>query len=408
MFKFKVFKVIIATASIITFLVAPFSDFLKAKTIRRYDLRWYQDIDNNTGIQTIVVRNAGVEPKDNLVLELNFDAKATRVLTDFEVAPDDNGPAEKFLDTVARTSTVEPLGSLSAEETTRVSQMLDQHFGDRKLNYLDAVFDDILKSRMQAANGADALTYFTSNNQITENWHTQWSNRCSGNRSSDCGPVDTVLAGWEKARNGFRNAVLQNWKERTGISMTSNSDNLSLDKTLSMTLALAPSEQRIFRFRYVGNPGKITAAFRSLKEGQTYQLNNRSSVSSSFVSLLLELNPIYYLVALVLVVLLILFGALLVPLQIVPVHWLFNFAMQSNDEDYWKQAFERHRYFILRQFRMLRKQEASQSEMDDQEVLDLIRDWLTEREERRLPRFKSRKSLNRSIHYHLWHLALLT
>ena len=408
MFKYKVVKVVIAAASIVTFLISPFSDFLKEKTIRRYDLRWYQDVDDNTGIQTIVLRNAGVEPRDNLVLELNFDAKATRVLTDFEVAPDDNGPAEKFLDTVARTSSVEPIGSLSADETTRVSQMLDQHFGDRKLNYLDAVFDEILKSRMQAANGVNALAYFANNKQTTENWHTEWSNRCSGNRSNDCGPVDTVLAGWEKARNGFRNAVLQNWKERTGISMTSNSDHLSLDKTLSMTLALAPSEQRIFRFRYVGNPGNITAAFRSLKEGQTYQLSDRSSVSYSFVRVLLTLHPIYYLLIPVLLVLLFVFGSLFLPLQIVPVHWLFNFAMQSKDEDYWKYAFERHRYFILRQFRMLRNNEASQAEMSEQEVLDLIRDWLTDREERRLPRFKSRKSLNREIHNHLWHLALQT
>lgn len=408
MFRYKVAKVLIATASIVTFLISPFSDFLKAKTIRRYDLRWHQGVDNSTGIQTIVVRNAGVELKDNLVLELNFDSKASRVLTDFEVTPDDKGPAEKFLDTVARTSSVEPLGSLSPNETTRVSQLLDQHFRDRKLNYLDAVFDDILKSRMQAANGASALTYLTSNNQATDNWHTQWSNRCLGQSANDCVPVDTVLAGWEKARNGFRNAVLQNWKERTGISMVSNSDNLSLDKTLSMTFALAPSEQRIFKFRYAGNPGNIAAAFRSLKEGQTYQLNDPSSVSSSFVCVLLELHPIFYLTPFFLVILLLAIGDLLLPLQLVPVHWLFNFAMQSKDEDHWRYAFERHRYFILRQFRMLRKTEASQADVSDQEVLDLIRDWLTDREERRLPPFKSRKSLNREIHYHLWHLALQT
>jgi hypothetical protein len=408
MFKYKVAKFLIATASIGAFLISPFSDFIKANTIRRYDLRWYQDVDNSTGIQTIVVRNAGVEPKDNLVLELNFDANATRVLTDFDVAADEKGPAEKFLDTVARTSSAEPLGLLSADETTRVSQILDQHFGDRKLNYLDSVFDDILKSRMHAANGANALTYFTSNNQTTENWHTQWSNHCVGNRSNDCGPVDTVLAGWEKARNGFRNAVLQNWKERTGISMTSNSNHLSLDKTLSMTLALAPGEQRIFKFYYVGNPGNITTGFRSLKEGYTYQLSDRSSLSSWFVSVLLELNPYYYLVALFLLYLLIVLGRLFLPLQIVPVHWLFNFALQSEEEDRWKDAFDRHRYFILRQFRMLRDRESSQADMNEQEVLDLVRDWLTNRKKQGSPRFTSTESLNRSIHYYLWRLALQT
>ncbi len=408
MFKYKVLKVLFATASIITFLISPFSDFLKAKTIRRYDLRWYQDVNNNTGIQTIVVRNAGVEPKDNLVLDLNFDSNATRVLTDFEVASDDKGPAEKFLDAVARISTAEPLGSLTADETTRVSQLLDRHFGDRKLNYLDRVFDDILKSRMQAANGANALTYLTGNHQTTENWHTQWSNRCVGNRSNDCGPVDTVLAGWEKARNGFRNAVLQNWKERTGISMTSNSDHLSLDKTLSMTLALAPGEQRIFKFYYVGNPGNITTGFRSLKEGQTYQLSERSSLSSSFVELLLDFYPFLVLLLLILPPLIYFLGWALLPLQIVPTHQIFNLAMESDDEEKWKQAFERHRFFIMRQFRAVLQTEQSKAEATEQEVLDLIRDWLTERHDNGTPRFKNGESLNRSIHLELWRVALRT
>lgn len=406
--KFKVFKFTIAILSTILLLISPVADFLKTETLRRYDLRWYQEDDDATLTQTIVVRNAGVEPKDNLVLDLNFDSNASRVLADFDVASDENGPVEKFFDTVARTGSGESVTSLTADETTRVSQLLDRHFNDRKLNYLDGVFDDILKSRMEAANGLNALKYLATNNHTTENWHAQWSNRCSENRSDDCGPVDTVLAGWEKARNAFRNSVLQNWKERTGVSIASNSDHLSTDKKLSMLLSLAPGEQRIFKFHYAQNPGNIIAAFRSMKGEQTHLLADRQSVYASFVGLLLNLYPFLYLLVFVLLVLLLVFGDLLIPLQIIPIYRVFNFALKSEDEDYWKHAFERHRYFIFRQFRMFQDTEAARAELTEQQVLDHIRDWLVDREKHGSPPFKSTKSLNRSIEDCLWSLALKT
>ena len=408
MFRYKLLKVGIAAVSLITFLISPFADSLKAITLRRYDLRWQQSADKANQVQTIVVRNAGTELKDNLILELSFDDKASRVLADFEVKSEANGQAEKFMDTVARTSIAGPAELLTAPETALISQLLDRHFAGRTLNYLDGVFDDILSTRFAAAKSGDAFTYLKNKNAMTANWHNDWAQRCAGNQSNDCKSVDTVLGDWEKARSNFRNAVLQNWKERTGISLSSTSDNMSLDKKMLLTFSLQPNEQRFFTFHY-NNPGSVAATFRSTKGEQTYHLDDRSSVFYSFIGLLFYFWPILYMfIPLIVVLVILFFGWLLVPLHLLPTYQIFNFAVEYKDEDHWKQALERHRYFIIRQFRAVKSVGGSRAVMDEQQVLDLVRDWLVKRHKNGSPRFRNGELLDRSIHHELLRLALQT
>jgi len=260
-----------------------------------------------------------------------------------------------------------------------------------------------LKSRLKAANGGKE---FQTANQQTKTWHADWNRKCSvGKPSSDCQTIHSVFADWEKARTSFRNAALQSWQAQTGVGLVSQSDQLSLDNKLMMTLSLAPNESRVFKFYYSHYPGTVSTTFRSNEGEETYQLDSDKEVFASFATILFALHPICYFVLIALILLALLYGPLLLPLPIVPIYKIFNFALESRDEDYWKHALERHRFSILRQFRSLKKKENSDNPMTEQEVLDYVRDWLTVRNDFGAPKFRSTKSLERSIHDELWRLV---
>lgn len=405
MFKFKVLKYAFAATSLVAFGASFFSDSLRQKTLHRYDLRWCQELDTRNRVQTIVVQNAGNQPKENLELELDFGSDVARVLADFEVSSSRQGPYETFLDVLQETTAQWSSAALTASELNRISQALDKHSAQRGLYDLDLIFDDILRTRLVSGNGQQALQYLQLNPLATQEWHLSWQQKCFELRdNTDCLRVNSILADWEQAKQSFRNAAFARWNTNTSLKLESTSDQLSLDQRLLMKLSLGVNEHRVLRFYYSHRPATVSTSFRSTTGAQTTLLNSVQEVFSPFVSVLFKIHPIWLYIGLVLAALVVYYSALLLPLHLLPIEKIFNFALESRDDDYWKHALDRHRFFIMREFRQLRRDLNPGAKIDSDEVMDFVRDGLQVEHDRGAVKFRNAKALNRSIHDELWQL----
>jgi hypothetical protein len=397
MFKYKVLKCALLLVSIVAFCLPLFSEFVRRKTLERYDLRWLQTFDRQSRTQTITVRNSGNQPKENLVLELDPGPNSARVLRELEISSSERGPYQKFLDTVELTNAQSSETRLTAPEKNKLMQALDTHYSQRGLDDIDAVFDGLLKDRLTAGKNTSADAQFTG--QRTRDWHLSWKQKCAVVKpTAECPKVEALLTDWEEAKAGFRKAAFDNWQQNTGVRLASVSDQLSFDKKFFITLSLAANEVKVLRFRYAHSPATVTPFFRSTSGEQTVRFNNTADLFSPFLSILYTVHPHSTFAAVILLLILAaLFGPLLLPLRILSVQQIFNRALKLEDYDYWKHAMERHRFFILQEFRRLRAESKMRTDASDDEVLDFVRAALTIKSKRGKVPFRSTAALNSSI-----------
>lgn len=406
MFKYKLLKYTLVVVSIIAFAVPLFSDYVRHRTLERYDLRWTQTLDRQSRTQTIVVRNASSQAKENLVLELDPGPNAARVFQDFEISSSERGPFQTFLDTVELTNVESAQTGLTAPEKNKILQELDAHSSQRGLDNLDGVFDEILRNRLPA--GTDKRTDVPFSGQRTVDWHVSWKQKCSAAKSTaECPKIDAVLVDWEAAKAVFQNTALDRWHNETGVGFASTSDQLSLDKKLFVTLSLGANELRVLRFRYTHSPATVSTLFRSTSGERPVQLGSVRALFSPFLFVLFTKHPNYLLTLLFLcLVVTYWYGPALLPMRVVSIEKIFNFALESKDFEYWQQALEQHRFYILQEFRRLRRTlNPNLAVASDDQVIDFVREQLMRRYERTKVRFRSTRALNTSIHDELWCLV---
>jgi hypothetical protein len=194
---------------------------------------------------------------------------------------------------------------------------------------------------------------------------------------SDCLKVDALIGAWEQSKDVFYSEAFQKWQQATDIVMDSNADDLPNDRRISMMLTLDPGETRLLRFHYLGNTVAVTSAFRSLSGDRTTLFSTTSDLYSILPLTLFHLHPwIIYLVFPLF------FGLVLLMPYLIPSHLLTNkkllkLALRTDDYEFWKQTLDRYRFYVLVEFRELRRIYNPKLKTDAEEVVDYFRTRLT-------------------------------
>jgi|GEM_PF-2529017 len=407
MFRLKIVRYTVFLGSTISLLLPFFSEYVRQKTLQRYDLRWHQELDTRSRIQTIAVRNAGSQPKGNLVLDIDLGPNKSGVISDFEASLSDRKPYTSFMEAVTKGSFALETLVLKSPERDRIIQAVDRHSSSRNLDDLDKIFDDILEERLAALAGSKILNYFHQTNTPPANWHDIWHQKCGVTKpSSDCSKVDAILADWERSKQGFLNQALFKWHEATDLRLEPESEGLSPNGRVSVTLSLAAGEARFLRFHYSHNPASALTVLRSTTGEQTVQVRKPSDLFSTPVSILFDLHPNLKIFLGLIFLILVLLSPFLVPVQLLPIHRVFNIALETEDYEFWQQALDRYRFFILQQFRELRRIFNPELVADPEEIMDFVRNGLTIVHKSNGLGFRNIRDLNAFIHDELRDLVL--
>ena len=372
MLRLKIVRYSILISSLLGVFVPLFSDSIKQETIGRYDLRWSHEVDKKARLRTIVIRNNGPSIAEGLLLELR--PESPDAIVDFDTSSSDTGPYYSFSNALASSwSSATSPQMLKDPEREAIRQVIDTHAVGKRLEDLQSTFDRILIERIKSANGLQKGLDYLQKVAKSKSWHKRWLENCARAKSgADCAKIDTLIGTWEQTKDVFYSGAIQNWVGATGVALQSQERDGS-DPSISLRLALRPSETRYIRFRYSKGRDGANPTLTSMSGAHT-NLVNSNQLDSCFLSLFWDLHKFMLIVGVFIVILIaLLLAPFVIPTPLLSTRRIFNIAAQTDDHEFWKTAIERHRYFILEEFRELRRIYRPQFVIDSEQVLDYVR-----------------------------------
>ncbi len=334
-------------------------------------------MDQRTRVQTVEVRNTGSEAKNKLLIQLN--PKAAGMITEFESSSFNEGPYFPLFDALASACS-SPDSSLVLNETERdrIRKVADKHTLDHTLNELDRVFDDMLLERLHSSKITPKSLEYLRRIDGTEHWHEHWKKRCQNTSTdSDCSKVDSVIGNWEHAKSVVYDETMRKWQQAADITLEPSENQLFDNGKISMILALSPGETRFLRFHYSHNPVAFSSSLQSNPGEHTTLFADSNYLFSTPARILLHLHP--NIISFIPLALVVLFSFLpyAMPAQLLTNRKLVKLALQTDDYEFWKQALDRYRFYVLQEFRELRRIYNQTLQMDAEEVMDYVRSRLT-------------------------------
>ena len=370
MLRLKIVRYSILIGSVLAGFVPIFSESIREKTIGRYDLRWSQEVNGKDRVHTIALRNNGLAVAEGLIIELK--PNAPDAIVDFDTSSSTVGPYYSFSNALASAwSSANNLQLLKDPEKEVIRQVIDTHAVGQRLGDLHSAFDRILVERVKSAKPLQKSLDYLQRIAESKLWHERWHQNCAVNNSEpECAKIDQLIGNWEQTKDGFYSEAVKNWVGATGVVMQSQD---SSDPKISLRLTLKPRETRYIRFHYSRARTNGETSVESTSGGQTILVNS-VQLDSSFLSLLWDLHKLWVVAGgFVLVLVLLLLAPFIVPTQLLSTRKIFSIAALTDDHEFWKSAIERHRFFILEEFRELRRIYGPQLVIDSEQVLDYVR-----------------------------------
>lgn len=399
MLRFRILRYVLFTASFIGFFLPFCSDYFKRRTVDRYDLRWHQTLDHDNRIQNISVRNAGTQPESNLILYFDFGTGSGHV-SELQTSLSDQSPYSSIFDVVALHVRSPTWFSLTQTEIAKLLPLLDRQSNSRRLEEIDKVLDQLLRDRLAAQQGHASVEHFNANLPIPAIFVCK-----RGEDSEICARMKILFADWKLSNQAMLSDILSDWANRTGLKIESETDRLSFEQHLSMRFSLAPGEERMLRIRYGPQPLQAFISLQAASDRKTVQVARKSDLYSAMPLLFFRLHPYAGIPTLLLLIVILYFSPLLVPPSFLSTKTLFNMALASGDHEVWKQALDRHRFFILQQFRELKRRLNPSIRLDSEEVIDFVRDGLVRAHREYGLRLTSTVDMNTFIHNELHFLV---
>jgi hypothetical protein len=395
MLRFRILRYVLLTGSIIGFLLPLCSDYLRRRTVDRYDLRWHQKLDKDKRLQTISVRNAGNQSENNLILDFDFGAGSDHV-SELETSIANQNPYSSILDVVALHARSPTWLSLTQQEKSKLLPLLDRQSNSRQLNEIDKVLDELLRGRLTAQQGSATVEQFDTQVSIPSVFP------CKQRESQEaCAKMNDLLVDWKLSAQAMLASIRSEWKSTTGLKIEPESDRLSFERYVSMSFSLGPGEERVLRIRYSHLPVQASTFLRSASDRKTVQVAQESDLYSTMPALFFKLHPFAVAPTIILLICILYFAPLLVPPSFLSTKALFNMALDSQDHDVWKHVLDRHRFFILQQFRELKRRFNPSLTVDAEEIVDYVRNGLEYAHRKHGLRLTSTADMNTYIHNEL-------
>jgi len=323
-------------------------------------------------LRTIAIRNNGPGIAEGLILELR--PEAPDVIVDFDSSSSAAGPHYSFSNALASSwSSANSPQMLKDPEREAIRQVIDTHAIGKRLEDLHSTFDRILVDRIRSAKGLQNGLDYLQKVAESKSWHERWHENCARTKSrAECAQIDTLIGTWEQAKDVFYGGAIQNWVDATGVALLSQERDGS-DRTISLRFALKPSETRYIRFHYSRGRDEANPSLKSMSGAHTILVNS-NQLDSCFLSLFWDLHKFLFFVSMFILILVgLLLAPFLIPTQLLSTRRIFNIASHTDDHEFWKAAIERHRFFILEEFRELRRIYRPQFVIDSEQVLDYVR-----------------------------------
>jgi hypothetical protein len=376
MIALKAVRYFLLMMSVLGVVLPLISTSFRQKTIDRYNLRWHQDYNDLTRVQTVTVRNAGDEQTGNLVLEI-IPSKANQ-FRDFETASTEYSPAFSLLNFGnSGCSASDCSDFLSKSERDRIARAADI-YKEGGFGQIENIFNQILLERIKTTNDKTALRILGENPLITPDFHRWWHDQCEKHIKADqCEKVDELVSRWEGAKRAYYNEKFENWERSFGISVVYG--KLKAGSVFVFTFQLDPGEARIFRLHNAHLSGQTLSSLRSNRGLQTTLVSKSNDLYSSWFSLFSTFHPILTILSVILILALVPFIRFFLPLHLISTRRLFDVAVSTGDHQFWKEALERYRFNILQQYSELKRRFNSKTAIEGEEVINHVRSQMIER-----------------------------
>jgi hypothetical protein len=406
---------------------SPFSESIRQRLLRQYDVRWHLVYDEALRTQTITIRNNGDAAVPDVRIKLNIQTDAPRPLGDFAYAPMGT-PRQSFFDSISNSESLKIWSETdSGKEVSKdpnpsgldkLAAVIDEHSTSRNLHTLDQELDGLLVSKLRKETvPAKIVDEFNSISKNCSAWHHILLQKCKdGTYAADlCRRATNIIGAWELSKRDLQEKARSKWYEMTGVRVTNKSSLMSPSGEMDFAVGVRGNETSRLHINYNQDPSismQTSAQVFSDSVGQITQVKAESDLNMPLLLFLLKYQQGK--------VALVLFGAVLLlsfawpeirPKKLLPVHRVFNLALSTDDHEYWEHAYQRHRFYILQQFRELRQ---TYGRMDlnpePEEILDYVRSKLITRHQANPGRpwkIRTEQKLNLFIRTHLKTLVLL-
>lgn len=410
---------------------SPFSASVWRQILTRYDVRWHHDYDGEGRVQTITLRNNGYEAVPHVLVKLKVRCPAAGPADGpvADVAFARSGrPRWSFVESIpvgeAATAwgAARPNGEAATnpapEGEGNIKAVMDEHSDKRSLYGLDRALDTLLADEMKTSRAlrsvADDLEKAAPSCSA---WHKTLLQGCKNHLYSEeaCRRAGEVVQSWEIFKKDLREKSRERWFAATGVRMEHDDRPDSAEEEMNFTLGLGAQESAVLQVNYNPSPSlnvDTEAHVSSGWVGRTNRVENTSDLGAPLFLFLLRYDLWVAAVAFLAVVCGLAFAWPEVrPKKLLPIHKVFKTALATDDHEYWEHAYQRHRFYILQQFRILRKDyERRDLNPDPEFILDYVRSELIKAHYAGGDRwrvFRSEQKLNLFIRTQLKSLVLI-
>jgi hypothetical protein len=372
----KLVRYSVLLMSIVGIVLPLISVSIRKETLDRYNLRWHQAFNEQTRMQTIRVRNAGDERSGKLIVEVVADKPG--LFGDIETASSEANPSVSLLKVAGSsclTSDCKAIFSQSEREQLARAADTNDHAA---IADIETVFDEILFERLRTAGSKKiAVGLFGDGPFNTEGVHRHWHEQCKERAEQiECRKVDSVILDWELAKQAYYTEMLETWGRSAGVAFANIQKNPN--SGFALIFQLDPGEVRIVKVHYSHLSGKALPSVVSNTGDQTTLVANSNDLFSTWISFFWTLHPHITILIAVAILALLPFMRFFVPLHLISTKRLFDVAVRNDDYQFWKEALERHRFYILQQYREVKKSLNPNLVMDSEEVIDYVRSRMTD------------------------------
>lgn len=408
MVRFRIVRYLSALIPFVIAIASPLSEPLKRQFFSQYDLRWYTPPKPVDRRQTIAVHNAGSAGIPKVIVELDVDAPSPGAISDFYFSPIGAEPQTSFLNTLAVS---DGLGKLSQMEKDKINAVVDEHSGSRSLRNLEMVLDENLRSQFKARAFSREADDLQQAGVDCDAWHKHWLQKCRPSKATNatCSEVNKLLETWEQSKRSLYSGASEKWRESTGVSVVLPPSEVSSAVKTFFTLPLSAGESGFLLVNYGPDPVRsISTNVSSSTLNKAFRVDDLNDLRASPLLIFLKKHPILTLIfAVAFTLSLLVVWHVIKPYKLRPIHRIFNLALQTRDHEFWEHANQRHRYYILHQFRYFRELfDKPNLNLDAEEVLDFVRTALSSRYKFNKQLYRNEKALNRYIRSQIRFLVL--
>ncbi len=410
MVRFRIVRYLSALIPFVIALASPLSEPLKRQFLSQYDLRWYasQEPDKDGRRQLLAVHNAGSAEIPKVVVELGVETQTPGAVADFYFSPLETEPQTSFLNTLTGS---DQLTKLAPAEKDRIAEVIDEHFAYRSLRNMETALEDNLKIQLRANKASSqAVDDLQKTGFDCDAWHQYWLRKCPPSRTTDpsCNQVNKLLETWEQSKRNLYEDASKRWREATGVSVKFPSSDVSSVRKTFFMLPLSAGESGFLTVNYGPDPVKSSTKVFSSSLNKAIRVDDLVDLRASPLWIFLKKHPlltVIFTVAFVLSIFVV--WHVVKPYKLRPIYRMFNLALQTRDHEFWEHVNQRHRYYILQQFRYFRELFNKPGlNLDSEEILDFVRTALSNRYRLNKRLYKNEKDLNRYIRNQIRFLVL--